>query len=208
MPDPLHKKCVTCGQGWSRPPDQPRYPCPHCGEPAWDVEPDLSSLVGERTEYRIVEVETDPHLVMSLGLAWVGNRHNNARVRLPHRLKESYRHAVKDHGRKDGLGLIIRFEREGNRWGISLRPPTPSEARKERTDACLRHRWALGVQHPPFDINGFADQMYCTCPADPGCEVCIVAARYAEDRRRPGSHGDRYWTDLQNAVMRDLGLMT
>jgi hypothetical protein len=205
VPEPLREKCVMCDKGWSRPPDNPRHPCPQCGETAWDLEPSLNHFVGESMEYRIVEVETDPHLVLSLGLSGMANRANSARVRLPHRLKETYRHAVKDHGWKDGVGLVIKFDKVADRWGISLRLPNPFEVRKERTDACRRHQWALGSHRPPFDVNGFADQMHCSCPVDPGCEVCGVAARFAEDRRRPGSHSDRYWAELQNAVLRDLG---
>jgi hypothetical protein len=208
VPEPLREKCVMCDKGWSRPPDRPRHPCPQCVESAWDVEPELSRFVGEQMEYRIVEVTTDPHLVLSLGLSWIGNRSNSARVRLPHRLKETYRHAVKDHGWKDGIGLVIKFEKADDKWGLYLRPPTSFEARKVRTDACRRHQWAFGIHQPPFDINGFADQMHCSCPADPACEVCTVAARFAEDRRRPGSDGTRYWTDLHHAVMRDLGLIS
>jgi hypothetical protein len=196
-----------CDQGWSRPAEKPRHPCPRCGEPAWDVEPELSRFVGTRMEYRIVEVVTDPHLVLSLGLSGVATRENSARVRLPHRLKETYRHAVKDHGWKDGIGLVITFDKAGDKWGIFLRPPTSVELRRERTDACRRHQWARGIHLPPFDVNGFADQIHCSCPTDPACEVCVVAAQFAVDRRLPGSHGDRYWDELRNAVMRDLGLI-
>lgn len=207
VPEPLREKCAMCDKGWSRQPDSPRHPCPQCGEAAWDVEPDLGRAVGESMEYRVAEVETDPHLIMSLGLVWPLNSGNRPRVRLPHRLKETYRHAVKDHGWKDGRGLIIRFTRSNGAWGLSLRPPTESEERRVRTDTCQRHQWALGIHRPPFDINRFADQIHCSCPADPSCEVCMIAAQFAEDRRRPGSHGDRFYSHLQNAVMRDLGLM-
>jgi hypothetical protein len=196
-----------CNKGWSRSPDQPRHPCPRCGEVAWNVEPDLSGSIGERTEYRIVEVETDPNLVMSLGLVWTLNRANNARVRLSHDLKETYRHAVKDHGWKDGRGLIIRFEKTGGQWGFTLRPPTTGEERRVLTDSCRRHQWAIRVYRDSYDINGAADRIHCTCPADPSCEVCEVSVRFAEDRRRPGSDGARFWPDLQHAVMRDLGLV-
>jgi len=196
-----------CDKGWSRRADQPRHPCPRCGEVSWDAEPDLAVNVGERMEYRIVEVETDPHLIMCLGLVSTQTRTNNARVRLPHRLKETYRHAVKDHGWRDGIGLIIRFEKSGDGWGFVLRPPTRAEERKLRTDDCRRHQWAIGAYQSSLSINAPADQIHCTCPADPSCEVCKVAAQFAEDRRRPQSDGTRYWTDLQHAVMRDLGRM-
>jgi hypothetical protein len=196
-----------CDKGWSRLPDRSRHPCPQCGEKDWDVEPDLAQNVGERMEYRIVEVETNPQLVMSLGLASSQNRANNAQVRLPHRLKETYRHAVKDHGWKDGIGLIIKFGKTDGKWGISLRPPTAFEVRKERTDACRRHQWALGIHQPPFDVNRLADQMHCVCPVDPSCEVCKIAALFAKDRRQPGSNGTRYWAELRDSVMRDLGLL-
>lgn len=207
MPDLIHEKCVMCDKGWSRRPDQPRHPCPRCGEVAWDTEPELSANVGQGMNYRIAEVETDPHLVMSLGLVWIENRANMARVRLPHSLKETYRHAVKDHGWKDGIGLIIRFEKAAGRWGFALRPPTVPEARRERTDQCRRHQWAVRVHLESYDMNAAADRMHCTCPADPPSEVCQIAAAFAEDRRMPGSEGTRYWTELQHSVMRDLGRM-
>jgi hypothetical protein len=207
VPEHLHEKCVMCDKGWARQPDHPRHPCPQCGEPAWDVEPDLAPSVGQGMEYRIAEVETNPNLVMSLGLVWTQNRANHARVRLPHRLKETYRHAVKDHGWRDGVGLVLRFEKVADKWGITVRPPTPWEVRRERTDACRRHQWAIRVYRKSYDINGAADRIHCACPADPPCEVCEMAARFAEDRRQPNSDGTRYWTEIQHAVMRDLGLM-
>jgi hypothetical protein len=194
-----------CGQGWSRPQGEPRHPCTGCGERIWDTEPDLSYFIGEGTEYRVTEVETDPHLVMRLVLVWPLNRGNNAQVRLPHRLKETFRHAVQDHAQRGGIGLMVKFARAEGRWGLFVRVPTPFEERRWRTDDCRRHKWALGIVLPPFDINAFADRIHCTCPVDPPCEVCMLAAQFAEDRRRPGSIGDRYVAELQNAVNRDLG---
>jgi hypothetical protein len=158
----------------------------------------------EGTEYRIFEVETDPHLVMSLGLVWPMNLTNNARVRLPHRLKETYRHAVKDHGWKDGIGLRIKFEKAGDRWGMSLRPPGPFEARKERTDACRRHQWAIKVVLASDDLNALGDQMHCSCPTDSACEVCTLAEQYSMDRRRFPTQ-TRHWSELGLAVRRDIG---
>lgn len=194
-----------CGKGWSRRPEVPRHTCPQCGEAAWDVEPDLAKVIGERTEYRVVEVETDPSLVMTLGIVWPLNPANNARVRLSHRLKETYRHAVRDHGGKNGVGLIVRFEKSGTRWGLSMRAPSANEERKVRTDQCKRHQWAIKLIRQSDNTNALGDQMHCSCPLDPPCEVCQLAATYSLERRIRPQTSPHFWTLLQQAVMRDLG---
>jgi hypothetical protein len=60
----------------------------------------------------------------------------------------------------------------------------------------------VGESH---DINAMADQILCACPAEPPCEVCVYAGKFAEHRRRRESDGTRFWTELNDAVQRDLG---
>ena len=210
MSDGHQEKCVMCGMGWSRRLDQPRGPCPHCGEKNWDVEPDLGQLVGERTEYRITEQWIDEHRIMHLGLTSTWNPDNNAQVRLPHRLKSKLRKDssdMHDTQRRGAQGLIVTFQKSSGLWNITTRSPSPSEVRRERTDRCQRHQWAIRIDGDSFAINKPADQISCECPQDPPCHVCELAARLAIARRSLGheEEASQLYINLSTAVRRDLG---
>ena len=149
--------------------------------------------------------------VLTLELS--GRPRNNVStiVELNHRLKSDYRHFRGDQRIDDPRQGVIAFDRATNgadesKWVISsYRRRTPWEVRRELTDACRRHLWAIRVVQESNNINAFADQIHCGCPADPPCEVCLMAAKFSINRRLPTSDGTRYWTDLQHAVARDLG---
>ncbi len=208
----VNETCLKCDRSWSRDPQAPREPCPGCGDPEWDHEYDLAQYLGARNDYYVVgERISENGLLMTLELLGSRNRSAAAQAPLCHRLKSYYRHAKNDLGSRDGRELMVSFDLlpgdPDRRWGMRIRQQEPWEARRLITDRCRRHRWAIGVYQGGTSPNGFADREHCSCPSEPPCEVCIVAARFAEDRRRPGSDGTRHWTDLQHAVMRDLGLM-
>lgn len=205
-------KCLKCDKGWTRSPDGPMEPCPRCGDLEWDREYELQNHLGARNDYYVTgERISENGLLMTLELSGSWNRDVTAQAPLCHRLKSYYRHAKNDLGSKDGQGLMVSFDRlpgdPDGRWGMRIRQQEPWEARRLITDRCRRHRWAIGVYLSSTGINNSADREHCSCPSEPPCEVCVVAAMFAEDRRRPGSDGTRYWTDLQHAVMRDLGRM-
>lgn len=200
---------MKCGQGWTRDLSSPRRPCTGCGAVDWDQEYALENYVGARNEYYVVGERVGEGHLMTLELVGTWNRNATASVPLCHRLKDDYRHRKSDLHATHGRELVIAFDRipgdPQSRWGLNLRPLTAFENRRERTDVCRRHQWAIRAVRESYDINGAADKIHCACPSEPSCEVCTVAAQFAEDRRRPGSDGTGHWADLQNAVMRDLG---
>jgi hypothetical protein len=205
-------KCLKCDRACTRNPAAPIEPCPGCGDREWDREYDLTQHLGPGNEYYIVgERISENGLLMSLELLSALNRNATAQAPLCHRLKSYYRHAKNDLGSRDGHGLMVSLDLlpgdpEG-RWGIRIRQQTGWEARRLVTDRCRRHQWAVGVVRQSDDINASGDLVHCTCPADPACEVCTLAAKYSLERRTQPQYGARYWTPLQHAVMRDLGLM-
>lgn len=211
MSEAIHVKCVMCDMGWTIRDDQPRGPCPHCDEKNWDVEPDLSQFVGERTEYRITEQRIDEHRIMHLGLTSIWNPDNNAEVRLSHRLKSKLRKDssdMPDTQHRGALGLIVTFQKSNGLWDISTRNPTSFEIRKERTDRCGLHQWAIGIFEKNFPINLRADLLYqCVCPQDPPCHVCELAAQLAKARANKGgeTEASRLYIELDTAVRQDLG---
>jgi hypothetical protein len=205
-------RCLKCDKTWPRNSDTASEPCPGCGDSEWAEEYDLEKTLGARNEYYVSgERINDTGLLMTLELRGSWNRDATAQAPLCHRLKSYYRHAKGDLGVKDGRELMVSFDRlpgdSGGRWGMRVRRQEPWEARRLITDRCRRHQWAIGVHLGGTSPNGFANREHCSCPPEPACEVCTMAAKFAEDRRRPGSDGTRYWTDLQHAVMRDLGKM-
>ena len=207
MSDGHQEKCVMCGMGWTRKLDQPRAPCPHCGEKNWDVEPDLSQVVGERTEYRIIERRDDDNLILNLGLAWIGNPDNNTQVRLPHRLKEKLRHAANDLTHGDYDKLVLSFQKINGEWKIYFRAMTQNEMRRAQTDRCRRHQWAIGIVQENFLINLRADLYQCDCPQDPPCNVCELAAKLAKARatKEGENEAGQLYIQLEAAVRQDLG---
>jgi hypothetical protein len=205
-------RCLKCDKTWTRNSDAASEPCQSCRDPEWAEEYDLEKNLGARSDYYISgERINDNGLLMTLELRGSWNRDATAQAPLCHRLKSYYRHAKGDLGVKDGRELMVSFDRlpgdSARRWGMRIRRQEPWEARRLITDRCRRHQWAIGVHLGGTSPNGFADREHCSCPSEPACEVCVVAAKFAEDRRRQGSDGTRYWTDLQHAVMRDLGKM-
>lgn len=209
----MKENCLRCGIGWERQPSEPRHECTGCGVPNWDDEVDLGPRVGAGTEYRILEEREGRGAVVTLMLTGRPRTNASASVELNHRLKSAYRKLKGDQRLDDPTEGVIAFDRATNgddkgKWVITgFRRRSAAEVRRERTDACRRHSWAMGVKLPPFDINRRADQILCTCPLEPTCEVCHFAALFAQDRATPGSDSTRYWTDLQHAVERDLGWM-
>jgi hypothetical protein len=204
-------KCLRCGVGWKGDPAKQAPTCPGCGSPEWSKEYDLENYVGARNEYFVVGERVGEGHLMTLEVSGTWNRAANAAVPLCHRLKEDYRHRKGDLAAHEGRELVVSFDRRpgdsAGRWEITVRRRTPQEMRKELTDACERHRWAIRAVRESYAINNAADRIHCACPTEPACEVCAVAGKFAEDRRRPGSDGTRYWADLQHAVGRDLGLL-
>lgn len=77
-------------------------------------------------EYEVYDEEIDSNQVMTLGLVWIDNHANNARVQLSHRLKSMYRHQKGDLSVKDGRELIVSFDRpsagpDKGRWIIKAK---------------------------------------------------------------------------------------
>jgi hypothetical protein len=209
----MKENCLRCGKGWERDPSDSRRECRGCGASNWNEEVDLSAKVGAGMEYRILEEREGRGAVVTLTLTGRPGNNVSASVELNHRLKCDYRKFKGDQRLDDPAEGVIAFDRATNgedkgKWVISsFRLRSAAEVRREQTDACRRHVWARGVRVPPFDINGRADLLMCTCPQQPPCEVCHFAALYARDRAIPGSDASRYWPDLQHAVARDLGFM-
>lgn len=211
MPSPT-SRCLKCDKSWNGPPASGTEPCPGCGEREWDQEYDLSKTLGARNDYYVsAERISENGLLLTLELRGSWNRDTVHQAPLCHRLKSYYRHAKGDLSVQDGRELMVVFDKISGdpqgRWGMRIRRQEPWEARRLVTDRCRRHQWAIRASRDSYDVNAFGDQIHCTCPPAPECEVCTVAARFAADRRRPGSDGARYWTDLDHAVKRDLGLM-
>lgn len=209
---PMQVRCRKCDKQWTRDDGLPPEACPGCGDGEWDREYGLENYLGARNDYYVAGEEISASgLLMTLELRGSWNRGATARAPLCHRLKSYYRHAKADLGVKDGRELMVSFDRSADGpnqpWTMRIRRQEPWEARRLVTDRCRRHQWAIGVYQNSLNINAHADRDHCSCPSDPPCEVCVIGSKFAEDRRRPGSDGTRYWTDLQHAVMRDLGLM-
>jgi hypothetical protein len=209
---PVGAGCLKCDKGWNRDPAAPIGECPGCGDIEWNREYNLSDYIGTQNEYYVVgEHISENGPLMRLDLVGTWNRASAVAVPHCHRRKSYYRHAKNDLGSKNGRGLIVSFSRESvapnGDWLMRVRQQTPSEARRLVTDNCARHQWAIKVVRHADNVNALGDQMHCSCPADPACEVCTVAAKYAYERRTQPQTGTRSWAPLQHAVMRDLGMM-
>jgi hypothetical protein len=206
---PESARCKKCDKTWTQKSNTAGERCPGCGDTEWAKEYDLEKTLGAGNDYYISrERISDSGFLMSLDLRWVWNRDTTAQAPLCHRLKSYYRHAKGDLGVKDGRELIVSFNRDsGGQWQMRLRRQEPWEARRLITDRCRRHQWAIDVHLRSRSPNWQDDLEHCSCPSEPACEVCVVAAKFAEGRRRPGNDGDRYGTELKHAVMRDLGQM-
>jgi hypothetical protein len=204
--------CLKCNAGWRHGKIPPGGTCPVCGQPEWDKEYDLSSFLGAGNDYYVAgERIGENGLLMDLDLRLSSNRSSTFRAPLCHRLKSYYRHAKGDLRVDDGRELMVSFDgvagHPDRRWSMKVRRQHDWEARRLVTDRCRRHQWAVSVYLGGTNPNFPADREHCGCPTSSACEVCVVAAKFAEDRRRPGSDGARFWPDLQHAAMRDLGLM-
>ncbi|MFZ0891210.1 MAG: hypothetical protein WB778_06580 [Thermoplasmata archaeon] len=210
----MKEKCLRCGIGWECDPEEPRHECRGCGAPNWDEEVNLATRVGAGMEHWILEERELRGAVLTLELSGRPRNNVSANVELNWRLKCDYRKMKGDLRLDNPREGVIAFDQATNgedkgKWVISsFRRRSPWEIRREQTDACRRHAWARGVRNPPFDLNRRADQILCTCPPQPPCEVCHLASLFAQDRVIPGSDGTRYWADLDNAVIRDLGWVT
>ena len=209
----MKENCLRCGIGWERRPEQPRRACTGCGTADWDVEVDLAAHIGARMEYRIVEErQQGPGYVMSLDLQGIRTTGDLPTVELNHRLLVDYRKVKGNLNLPDGRDGVISFDRAiageaKGKWVITnFRLRHPHEVRREITQACPRHKWAIKVVLESNDINALGDQLHCACPADPPCEVCTLGAQFSFDRRKYPSQ-TRHWSELNHAVRRDLGQM-
>jgi hypothetical protein len=204
-------KCLKCDKGWARSPGPAIEPCPDCGDREWDHEFDLENHLGAGNDYYITGERISEHgLIMTLQLRGSLNRNATAQAPLCHRLKSYYRHAKNDLGSKDGRALVVSFDRlpgdAGGRWGMRIRQQQPWEARRQVTDGCRRHQWAIQVVRDSDTVNAIGDQMHCACPTDPPCEVCTIAEEYSLERRTQPVYGRRLWSRLQQAVHRETGM--
>jgi hypothetical protein len=123
----VKERCVWCDEGWERPDETPRHPCPRCGRTEWDMEPNYTNLsIAEWGEYEILAETSDFHRVFWLDLRGVMMTGLSARVPLSHRLKNTYRKQMDDLRSKDARGLIITFSKPRGpqgQWEIALKRP-------------------------------------------------------------------------------------
>ncbi len=201
--------------------------CELCEAPDWDSEPDLRRYIAETEEYLILEERHVVGDVIVLELRQPPPFGQTATLRLPYRTRSDYVHMKGTSSLETGRGWLIKFSpppsgmtawrvanfRPGPEqfeiplgrtiWGIPMRAqfnPHPSWELKSGIERCQRHAWAFRAGREAYDINAFAERMPCTC--GPGCDLCEIGLKFAEDRHRRGSDGTNFWTDLMATAAR------